>query len=140
MFSDLTLLYTQQILQRHSIILLWMSGASVIACSFYFCFCLYLMVSFFGFFYFLMIIFSEYISSVLIKTLTIWSYYLHAYYRNSKQLKKVSLEKLTRKTCFFREKIAWLHASTLQTFARQQFFKVNKISIIFSQILKPESI
>ena len=41
-------------------------------------------------------------------------------------------EKVARKTCFSREKSAWLHASTRQNFAWWQFFKVNGIIIIFS--------
>ena len=29
------------------------------------------------------------------------------------------------------QRSAWLHASTLQNFARQYFFDVNKVSIVF---------
>ena len=42
-------------------------------------------------------------------------------------------EKATRKTCFFREKSAYLHASTKQNFAWRRFFEANGISYIFTR-------
>ena len=41
-------------------------------------------------------------------------------------------EKPTRKTCFSREMKPWLYTSTLQNFARQHFFDVNRVSIVIS--------
>ena len=55
----------------------------------------------------------------------VFSQYLDLH-RNLRNVK----EKPNRKTCFSHKKIL---TSTRQNFTRQQFFKVNRISIVFSQ-------
>lgn len=41
-------------------------------------------------------------------------------------------EKPIRKTSFFHKRSAWFHASTFQSFTRQHFLEVKKISIVSS--------
>ena len=41
--------------------------------------------------------------------------------------------KPTRKPVFPVKRSAWLHASTLQNFARRNFFEVNEVSFVLSR-------
>ena len=50
-------------------------------------------------------------------------------------LKKNQLEK----PVFPVKRSAWLHASTLQNFARQHFFEVNKVSFVLSRKIRAKT-